>query len=67
MKELRKAIPVIVSALIWAGVMMACSAILKESGYYKGISNILICGAFAHIMLLSGSAVSNMNKDKCSR
>lgn len=64
MKDVRKAIPVIVSALIWAGVMLICSEILSESNAYKDISNILICGASAHLFLLSGNAVSKKSRCK---
>ncbi|AWV97408.1 hypothetical protein [Arcticibacterium luteifluviistationis] len=67
MKEAKKAIAVLVSALIWATVMIVCSSALKESGDFDEIRNVLLCGAFMHIMLLSGSAVSEGKKgfSKC--
>lgn len=65
MKDVKKAIPVLVSALIWAAVMIACGKILQGTGASDAVRNILICGASTHLFLLSGTAVSGKKKE-CS-
>lgn len=42
----------IVNALVWASVMLASSSVLGDA--YEQISTILICGATASILLLTG-------------
>lgn len=43
----------IVSALIWAAVMIACSLVLTGSDYSEKILNVLILGYFTHFLFLT--------------
>ncbi len=55
----------IVSALAWAAVMIGCSYVLKDTGGYEQILNILIVGASTHILLLSSvcTGIFTVNKN----
>jgi branched-subunit amino acid ABC-type transport system permease component len=43
---------VIGSAIIWGGVIIGCSLKLKGTGCYDEISNILVAGLIAHLILI---------------
>ena len=45
----------IVSALVWATVIIGCSSALQGTDRYAQIFNILVGGAAAHLLLLSSA------------
>ena len=57
----RNTIITIISAIIWAVVMLSSSWVLKGTSCYNEISMILITGATLHFLLLS---TSFMNEKK---
>jgi hypothetical protein len=55
----------IISAIIWATVMIGCSLILKGNESSAQILNILICGATANMLLLTKvTTEKNIEKEK---
>lgn len=42
---------ILISAIIWASVILACSAMLGDN--YKKIGILLVCGATAEMLLLN--------------
>ncbi|MGD8604420.1 MAG: hypothetical protein PVF49_07600 [Anaerolineales bacterium] len=45
---------IIVNALIWGGVILACANALKDSGTYPEIQNILGAGAAISLIVVGG-------------
>ncbi|MCK5223624.1 hypothetical protein KAR04_02550 [Candidatus Calescamantes bacterium] len=43
---------IIASATIWAAVITGCAFVLKGTGMYGKISNILIGGSVAHVLFI---------------
>ncbi|GHB61599.1 hypothetical protein [Persicitalea jodogahamensis] len=52
---------IIISSLIWAGVILACSWILENE--YEKISHVLILGATIHILMLSSVFIDRLRKE----
>jgi len=47
-----KAYLILISAIIWAGVILMCAFKLSGTEAYKSISNVLIFGVVAHLILV---------------
>jgi hypothetical protein len=55
----------IISAIIWATVMIGCSFVLKGHESSALIVNILICGATANMLLLTkATSEKNVENEK---
>lgn len=55
---------VIASAVIWGLVIIGCSLILKGTGCYDQISNILIGGTIIHLLFIWGPLAVILRKEK---
>ncbi|MFT5883888.1 MAG: hypothetical protein ACI9IP_000338 [Arcticibacterium sp.] len=62
MKNYETGIPIIISAVIWAAVIIACSKILGDA--YDEIQGVLLTGATAHVLLFSSIFKIRSSKDK---
>lgn len=54
----------IVSALVWAAVIIGCSYVLEGTGYHEEIFQILIAAASTHFLLLAGMSAELFTEDK---
>ena len=54
----------IASAIIWAAVILGCSAVLKGTECYDKIQNILVGGVITHIILIWGPLAILFKKAK---
>jgi hypothetical protein len=57
------AVVVILNALIWGFVLIACSLALKGTGAYQEIQLILGGGAAASLMVVGGGVIKGKPKD----
>ena len=57
---------IIASAIIWAAVIMACSATLKEKGCYDKIQFILAGGVITHLLFIWGPMIAIFKKGKAN-
>ena len=55
---------IISSAIIWGAVMIGCSFILKETGCYNKIQNLLLAGFVFHLLFVWAPFVILDKKDK---
>jgi hypothetical protein len=44
------------NSLVWAGALLACAVVLKDTGGFIGVLLVLICGAVASDALLAASS-----------
>lgn len=55
---------IIASAIVWGAVIIGCSYVLKGTGCYDEIRNILIGGVLAHLVLIWGPLTVGARKNK---
>ncbi len=58
----KETIQILVSAVIWAAVIISCGRILSSTEFNDSVRNVLITGAMAHLFLLSTPLVVNKKK-----
>lgn len=45
---------IIASAIIWGAVIIGCSVVLKGTGCYDKIQNVLVAGVVTHLLFIWG-------------
>ncbi len=57
---------IIASAIIWAAVILGCAVVLKGTGCYDKIQNVLVAGVITHLLFIWGPVLI-LFKNKSNR